>query len=64
MKQIIANTPGVAWKKALIAVLDGGHSIKDGEKNLKELLNVFLTVEYSLSTDEILEKYADQAMIT
>jgi len=63
MKQIIAKTAGLAWQSALKYVSTEGHDIKDGEKDLKEVMNVFLTVESPSGSDPILEKFADQAMI-
>jgi len=63
MKQIIAKTAGLAWQSALKYVSTEGHSIKDGEKDLKEVMNVFLTVEEPNQSDIILEKFADQTMI-
>lgn len=63
MKQIIAKTAGLAWQSALNYVSTEGHDIKDGEKDLKEVMNVFLTVEDPIQTDAILEKFADQTMI-
>lgn len=63
MKQINAKTAGVAWQTALQYVASEGHPVKDGEKDLKEVMNVFLTVEDTVSSDPILEKYADKEMI-
>lgn len=63
MKQITVKTPGMLWLKAAEEVMKNGHSIKDSEQNLKEVLNVFVTVEDPLSTDEVLEKYADREMV-
>src|SRR3989344_8329901 len=63
MKQTIAKTAGLAWQSALKYVSTEGHDIKDGEKDLKEVMNVFLTVESPSGSDPILEKFADQAMV-
>lgn len=63
MKQITAKTAGLAWQSALKYVASEGRPIKDGEKDLKEAMNVFLTVEDTVTSDDILEKYADQSMV-
>src|SRR3972149_6050244 len=63
MKQIIATTPGFAWLQATKIVLENGYLIKDGSQNLKEILNVMITVTDPISKDEIIEKYADKKMI-
>jgi len=63
MKQLISKTPGLAWKQALNLVATEGKHVKDGEKDLKEFMNVFLTIQNPLASDEIIEKYADQTMV-
>lgn len=63
MKSIIAKTPGVLWKEAASEVYTNGCDIKDGEKNLKELLNVYITCEQPTKNDGIIETYADKSMI-
>lgn len=63
MKQVIAQTAGFAWQSALKMVLEEGRNVKDGDKDLQEVVNVFLTVHDPISSDIILEKYADPAMI-
>ncbi|KKT48979.1 MAG: hypothetical protein UW41_C0014G0023 [Candidatus Collierbacteria bacterium GW2011_GWC2_44_18] len=63
MKQIITKTAGLAWQTALKCVDEEGHKVKDGVKDLKEVMNVFLTVENPDQSDLILEKFADQAMV-
>jgi thymidylate synthase len=64
MIQITSKSAGIAWKDSLVNVLKNGKSVKDGDKKLKELLNVFLTVERPLDSDEVLTTFADPAMIT
>lgn len=63
MKHITAKTPGKLWLKAAEEVMKNGKPVKDGEQNLKEIINVMVTVNDPLGTDKILEKYADQKMI-
>jgi thymidylate synthase len=60
---IAAKTPGEAWKKAALEVFKVGSPIKDGDVNLKELLNIFLSIENPLGTDAIMDRYADAKMI-
>ncbi|MDO8579362.1 MAG: thymidylate synthase, partial [bacterium] len=63
MIQINAKTPGEAWRKAAQEVFISGDHIKDGNTNLKELMNVFLSVENPLGNDVIMDRYADPKMI-
>ena len=63
MIQITEKTTGYAWKKAAELVYKNGQKVKDGQKTLKELINVFITVESPLEKDSIIEKFADQKMI-
>lgn len=63
MDVIRSKTPGFAWKQALNKVYFQGLGINDGEKKLKELLNVFIIIENPLESDSILEEYADKKMI-
>jgi thymidylate synthase len=63
MKSIVAKTPGVLWRKAAREVYTQGSDIKDGEKNLKELLNVYVTCEKPNKTDATIETLADKEMI-
>jgi thymidylate synthase len=63
MKQIIAKTAGNAWMQALKEVYTNGQAIKDGNENLKELLNVFLCIDSPIENDSVLQIYADPKMI-
>lgn len=63
MYNIYTKTTGIAWIKASEKVLKEGLLIKDGEQNLKELLNVFISIEDPLSTDNIIQKYSNRKMI-
>jgi len=58
------TTPGLVWLKAAKEVVKNGGSVMDGETKLKELLNVFLTVEKPTKSDKILEQFADKEMIS
>lgn len=64
MYKIVAESPGVAWKKAVRKVAKSGRKIMDGDKRLRELVNVFLTVKNPCGTDEILKSFADPKMIS
>lgn len=63
MIQITEKTTGYAWKKAADLVYNTGHEVKDGQKILKELINVFITVESPLEDDPVIKKFADHTMI-
>lgn len=63
MKNIIAKTSGIAWLSAVGEVMKNGNLVRDGEQNLKEVLNVMVTISDPLGTDTVLEKYADKKMI-
>lgn len=63
MKQVIAKTAGDAWMQALREVYANGQSIKDGNENLKELLNVFLCIDNPIEADPVLREFADSKMI-
>lgn len=63
MKQIKTKTIGEAWIQACKHILEKGKLIKDGEEDLKESLNLLVTVKKSLQEDKILEKYADKEAI-
>lgn len=63
MTNIKETTPGLLWKAAAKEVYEKGADIKDGEKDLKELLNVFITCENPMGSDVVIEHYADGKMI-
>ena len=63
MKEINSDTPGLAWKKALNLVYFQGDEISDGNKKLKELLNVFITIKNPVQIDEVLKRFGDMKMI-
>lgn len=63
MKHIFGTTTGEVWKKAAAEVYLHGNAVKDGDANLKECLNIFLTIEKPLESDPILRDHADPRMI-
>ncbi len=63
MLNIKAKNVGEAWLLASREVYENGLPIKDGEINLKESLNVFLTVEDPSAFDDFLIKHSDPSMV-
>jgi len=63
MKNIVEKTPGFLWKRAAKEVYTNGSDIKDGDKNLKELLNVYITCKQPTKNDDIITSHADKKMI-
>lgn len=63
MKQINANSAGLGWKKLVKEVLQRGAHAKDGNINLKECLNVFITIKKPTITDSVLKKFAEVDML-
>jgi thymidylate synthase (methanogen type) len=61
--EIKSDTSGQAWKKCANLVDKEGEIIHDGDKELKEVLNVFISVNNPWKTDEILDRYGDENMI-
>jgi|SRR3989344_6272930 len=62
MKEIKTRTIGEAWIKSCKYIMDKGKSMKDGDKNLKEIINLLVFVKTPEQTDAILEKHADKNM--
>lgn len=56
-------TPGIAWQKCVNLVYKNGNSIKDGSDNLKEVLNVFISIKSPLVSDKILDQFSDPKII-
>jgi thymidylate synthase len=56
-------TAGSAWLSAANYVVKNGHDVKDGGENLKEVLDLFITVDNANEHDKIIEKFADPEMI-
>lgn len=54
---------GKLWIRAMKEVYHNGNPIKDGEQNLKELLNVLIAVENPIIIDEEIKKFGDVSMI-
>ncbi len=63
MISIKEKTPGRAWLKACSVVIENGKEVKDGEVNLKELIDLYIEVERACNRDEIIKKFSDKKMI-
>lgn len=63
MISIKEKTAGKIWLKACLAVMRKGKKIKDGDVNLKEVIDLYIEVADAITHDKILKKYADYKMI-
>lgn len=63
MEYIHETTEGQAWLAAIRAVMSRGKDIWDGSIPLREVQNLYLTIEKIEEKDPILEKYADKDRI-
>jgi len=63
MKEIKAKTIGEAWLGACRYIMEKGKPMKDGEKNLKETINLLVSVKKPSQNDVLIEKYGDKKMI-
>lgn len=63
MKQVKANTIGEAWIKSCDYIMKKGKNMKDGDKNLKEIIHLFVTVKKPSQSDAIVDKLGDKEMI-
>lgn len=64
MRNIEAENSGEAWVKACQLVCKEGHKIYDGDTQLKEILNLFISVTDPTKKDKFIEKFGDQEMIS
>jgi thymidylate synthase len=63
MKIISSETAGKSWVKVMSEVYNNGYFIKDGDFNLKEVLNVLVNVGDPCSVDKEIKEYGDVRMI-
>jgi thymidylate synthase len=63
MKAITVNTIGEAWIEACRCIFKYGNPMKDDDKDIKELLHLFVTIKRPGQNDIIIEKYGDTSMI-
>ena len=64
MECIQAKTEGKAWLAAMQMVMQKGRDIWDEDVPLREIQNLYLTIDRIDETDSILAKYADKDRIT
>lgn len=64
MKEIKTNTIGEAWLESCRYILENGNSIRDNNKELKEAINLLITVKNPKQEDLILEKYGNKKIIS
>lgn len=58
-----ADTLGKAWLKSLELAMIQGENIFDEERKLKEIRNLYITIEDVSENDKILQHYADKRRI-
>lgn len=58
-----ADTPGDAWRAQMALVLERGRTVRDGDVELREVLNVLCVVERPTERDPIVERFGDPEMI-
>lgn len=63
MKAFLAKTLGEAWIKAMQMILADGAVINDDDEKLKEICNLYITIQDIDKNDSILKSYADQKRI-
>lgn len=63
MYNIRTKNLGEAWFESMKLVLSSGQDFYDGDINLKEIRNLYVSIEDIDEHDEILEKYADRSRI-
>lgn len=60
MQQIYSKTPGNAWLRVCKLVMERGKEVRDEGLVLKEVMNLFISVENSFIEDEMLIKYGNK----
>lgn len=63
MKTITARTLGEAWIEAMRHVMKVGEDIFDDKEKLKEIRNLYISIDGVDEGDSLLEKYADKDRI-
>lgn len=63
MKTIVARTLGEAWIEAMRDVMAKGEDIFDEDVRLKEIRNMYITIDEAGENDEILVEYANKERI-
>lgn len=63
MKEIRCTSIGKAWLKSCRYIMEKGSLMKDGDREMKEALNLLVRIKKPKQKDAILEKHADKEMI-
>jgi len=63
MKEVTAKTIGEAWVKSCKHIMKEGHPIIDDDKELKEIINLLVTIKEPSQEDAILEKHGNKELI-
>lgn len=63
MYTIKANTLGQAWLDSMKLIMSNGENIKDETRGLKEIRNLYITIQNIDEDDSILQLYADRKRI-
>jgi len=63
MNEIKTETIGEAWLKSCKEIFQKGSKFKDSDKEIRELLDLLVTITKPDIKDEILEKYGDKESI-
>ena len=63
MIEIKAKTIGEAWLESCRYILENGKPLKDNNEELKESLNLLISIEKPSQQDNIIEKYGDKKLI-
>lgn len=63
MFKLFNKTAGFIWKDACNLVMENGRSVRDGNVQLKEVLDLFVEIEDATKNDVILDEGADPKMV-
>lgn len=63
MNTINSKTLGEAWLKSMKLILSQGQDFHDEDVNLKEIRNLYITIENINEDDEIIKNYANKDRI-
>ncbi|MFA5026736.1 MAG: thymidylate synthase [Candidatus Methylomirabilota bacterium] len=63
MKEIRCESIGEAWLKSCEHISKKGKAVLDGDKKLREVMNLIVSVKKPGQKDRIIEKYGDKKMI-
>ena len=63
MKNITCDSMGEAWIESCRYIFTQGKAMKDGSKDIREVLHFFLSIQNHQQKDALIEKYGDPSMI-